>query len=125
MKKRINVHLESNVLCGKYNFLVETRTHYFKGDDGGKQEDQPGWFMKQRIYLTKVSRKEIKLIQGMDRCLPFLLAQIPNHIGNEEVTFEPVGYEALRHEELVDKVTSQPTDYMSKRRLVDLLREND
>ncbi len=122
MEDRKEVHLKNNVQSGKYGLKVETKTSYFNGD-GMKDEDMPGWFMEQDVYLTKASRAEEKLIRQMGKKLPMLLVEIPLY-GEREITSEPRGYELLKHKDLVGQVKQNVRGYINKERLVELLKES-
>jgi hypothetical protein len=121
MKKRKSVNLSTEVLTSNYRFFVNTNTTYFEGNPSGGMEDMPGWFMNQSVYFHSGSRKEDELVKFLGKKIPLCVFQIPP-MGDEEITSQPIGYEQLRHRDLVRKVKENPDNYLTTKKLIEILK---
>jgi hypothetical protein len=103
----VNTYKE-DVVVGKYTFNVEIIEDYWEGNDTGKQEDEPGNFLKTKVSLKNISGNASPLEQ--------LAVEMKVVIDKyeKEITSQPKGYSKIYFESIVEKVQNNSKEYINK-----------
>ena len=96
------------IRTGLYTLEVTTKSHYWKGVEGGKMEEMPGWFMDQKLSLLEIKADDPLHVLAREK-LPIRL--MGKH---REITNEPIGYAGLYHNDFVEDVKDDPSEYISE-----------
>ena len=91
----------SNIQIGKYKLQVNMVEDYWKGVEGGRDEEMPGTFLQTRVTLTEIGGELSHLEHLAKDYLPFLVLE-----GDQEITDQPEGYSELRYNALLKKLPS-------------------
>lgn len=92
------------VKAGRYTFSVHSIETHWAGEGSGKMEDMPGDFLDQTVNLTACDNPSPIEQLGVQH-------QVQLYHKRKEITGEFRRYSELKHEQLVDFVSTSPEQY--------------